>query len=798
MAAASLVCAFGAAGQVECGQWTSAARSADLGPNATVWRFLSVDLDIGSKLFACGQEFSVAGTSRRGYAVWDGQQWTPGEPMASVFGGQGIGRDAVQFEVDGRPQVVMAGNFDLIGLVPVANIAAFDGQEWSAMGGGLIFADVSGRVNSVEVVGSGPSTLYAGGLFDRSDGQPLRNIARWKGTSWEPLQGSSGVGVNGQVIDMVDWNGQLVVGGLFTQVGGLPADGVAMWSGSSWTPLPPAPGEVVDLEVFQNRVHVSVEIGNDIRVYRLDGTRWSDLATGSGFEDGRFMYADVQDGQERLYFGGYVRLPGGDTTSPCYWDGTQWQSLPVTLDRGVITFGRGLGLGGESELWMYGRFEEVAGIDTDRLAVYDGQQIRAASGGFDAWVRDVLVTGVGDQAVVYVAGEFGTAPGVDATSIAVRRDGQWEALGEFNGLIFDLIMFDGGQGPQLHACGRFTEVDGQPISGIARWDGASWQSLAEGIPGPTGFMPYVWTMAEYDDGRGPALYVGGQFTRAGLVPVSGLARWDGENWENVGRGADGDVTTLVTHMTSQGERLYVGGQFERVGGLAGVDVRNLAAWDGERWYDVAGGADGLIYTLASMDIDGEPTLFAGGQFDEVGDIPASRIAMLSSESEWSALGEGVDSSGFPYVIGLLPVVLEGRQAMLAGGLFSVAGGRVAGSLAAYAPGVGWVDVGGDFTTASGGITVVEAMATDESGERLWVGGDFELVSGKEAIRLAERDLACGCFADCDGDGSLTLFDFLCFQSAFDQGDMKADCDGDGSLTLFDFLCFQSGFDTGCP
>ncbi len=54
-----------------------------------------------------------------------------------------------------------------------------------------------------------------------------------------------------------------------------------------------------------------------------------------------------------------------------------------------------------------------------------------------------------------------------------------------------------------------------------------------------------------------------------------------------------------------------------------------------------------------------------------------------------------------------------------------------------------------------------------------------------------------CRADLDGDGSLTLFDFLAFQNAFDSGDPIADFDGDGSLTLFDFLAFQNEFDAGC-
>jgi hypothetical protein len=55
----------------------------------------------------------------------------------------------------------------------------------------------------------------------------------------------------------------------------------------------------------------------------------------------------------------------------------------------------------------------------------------------------------------------------------------------------------------------------------------------------------------------------------------------------------------------------------------------------------------------------------------------------------------------------------------------------------------------------------------------------------------------GCYADCDGDNELSLFDFLCYTNAFNAGDDFADCDGDGELSLFDFLCFVNEFNAGC-
>ena len=72
-------------------------------------------------------------------------------------------------------------------------------------------------------------------------------------------------------------------------------------------------------------------------------------------------------------------------------------------------------------------------------------------------------------------------------------------------------------------------------------------------------------------------------------------------------------------------------------------------------------------------------------------------------------------------------------------------------------------------------------------------GDVDFVSFWEIA----GDCAGGCRADIDGDGVLTIFDFLAFQNLFDAGDLGADFDGDGVLTIFDFLAFQNEFDAGC-
>jgi hypothetical protein len=68
------------------------------------------------------------------------------------------------------------------------------------------------------------------------------------------------------------------------------------------------------------------------------------------------------------------------------------------------------------------------------------------------------------------------------------------------------------------------------------------------------------------------------------------------------------------------------------------------------------------------------------------------------------------------------------------------------------------------------------------------------VAQETSLEIALTD----CEADCDADGELTFFDFLCFQEVFAAADGYADCDGSGQIDFFDFLCFQSDFAAGCP
>lgn len=99
------------------------------------------------------------------------------------------------------------------------------------------------------------------------------------------------------------------------------------------------------------------------------------------------------------------------------------------------------------------------------------------------------------------------------------------------------------------------------------------------------------------------------------------------------------------------------------------------------------------------------------------------------------------------------------------------------------------------TAQFGGISSIISFGRDAQGEL------YVLSQGGTIRKIVPVDPStgpCDCPADLDGDGELTLFDFIEFQNLFAMGDLRADFDGDGELTLFDFLEFQNQFELGCP
>jgi hypothetical protein len=203
--------------------------------------------------------------------------------------------------------------------------------------------------------------------------------------------------------------------------------------------------------------------------------------------------------------------------------------------------------------------------------------------------------------------------GVQAPSSVAGVDGSVRAL----------EVFDFNGSTSLYAAGRFQNADGSLVNNIAEWNGASWSALG---PGLTGTNAAVNALAVWDDGSGPALYAGGTFASAGILPVDNIAKWDGMNWSAVGAGLTGLFGTAahasVEALAVFNGELYAGGSFATAGA---VTATCLARWNGSAWSALGTAPDegitnvftpGLVPVQALLPHnDGSgPALYAAGAF----------------------------------------------------------------------------------------------------------------------------------------------------------------------------------------
>jgi outer membrane protein assembly factor BamB len=212
------------------------------------------------------------------------------------------------------------------------------------------------------------------------------------------------------------------------------------------------------------------------------------------------------------------------------------------------------------------------------------------------------------------------------------------------------------------------------------------------------------------------------------------------------------------------------------------------------------GPDGTIYVQRTQN---NPTVDHFYALDDTG--PAITIRWRV-EAGWTTTSEfTVGPDGFVYAIDRDEAIMK----------IDPATGDVVGTSAPLEGGAGSPrmasDRDGNLYVSNGEFATGQFFSFDADLDERWsvpvtniniggpaIGPDGTLVvAGVGTDIRAFRGPAGDCRADFDGDGELTIFDFLAFQNAFDAGDLAADFDGDGSLTIFDFLAFQNEFDAGC-
>lgn len=473
-----------------------------------------------------GGQFTTAGTdSIHSLARWDGAAWHAlGGDIRDFVCAMDMGMDTwcwspyVTALLPRGNELIVSGSFVRVGGQAAINIASWDGQTWRGLGPGLGSLEVESG-SAVRALATFGDRLIAGGSFLYSERSSLTRLAAWDGTSWSrayPL----GLGLDGEVRDMLVDGGRLIVAGGFKHAGDLAAGAIAAFDGENWTQfggtgVPDASfwsgifaltryeGDIIAAGCFESIGGVAA-----LNVARWDGLAWHALGAGIPRRVGCLA---VHDGT--LYAGTETRWTMSSTAFLYRWDGAAWQCDVTASVAGTARITALASYGGR--LIVGGSFAVANGDSVRRIFSWDGATCRPIGGAAGGWGVDCMAV-QGDD--LLVGGGFYTAGGLSARYIAGWDGTSWSALGP--GLdggvslygVYDILV----RGDQVFAFGNFTSAGDQPVSRVAMWNGREWRGFGAGVGSQ---FAYAGALLNGD------LYVGGDFQWAGTHVAANFARW---------------------------------------------------------------------------------------------------------------------------------------------------------------------------------------------------------------------------------------------------------------------------------
>lgn len=608
---------------------------------------------------------------------WDGTNWVT---LPAFPGGGTVVRALTVFD-DGTGEALYAGGHFGSGS-EVGYIAKWDGTEWSALGSGLDGGSSGAGFEpgvytlTVHDNGSGPA-LYVGGRFTSAGGQSTQHIARWDGSEWDTSIPVPGTSSNTAVVTLASLDDGT---GARLYAGGPPSIQVRKW-----------------IEAFSTWMTVGFGL-NEHTVRALttfdDGTGPAVIAGGFLYQTsiGRGLYniAKWTDDDDWSVVGDF----GTGYSPDCYiewgvndfalFDAGDGPTLFAT--RSTLFSSAAMGNSNQSNRlvrWNESAWEEVPNTDL---------------GGVSS-INNMLVADIGDGPHLYARGSFTSISGIPASRIAKWDGDTWEPLGPGLGGVIttdfcNMVVFDDGGGPALYAANAHASI---PTEGrIAKWDGSEWSPLCDenvcGIPGSSSTR--IMALTVFDDGSGDVLYVAhkGQ---------AGLKKWDGKTWTtietlNIEASANSRFT-MVVHDDGSGPAIYVGGNFSTTNGING----GVAKWDGTEWstmnypigntsdpvtmlrsLDLGPGRESILITSHGYAWDGEdwtllvehdplqgintaivdttgddPVLWTGGLFTSAGNTPSFAIARWNlCPTEPGCVAADLNCDGFVDVFDILALL----------------------------------------------------------------------------------------------------------------------------------------------
>lgn len=725
--------------------------------DGTVWDAVDVDVEginlnkifslaaDGSVLFVAGEALDLNNpapdTTRHVMLRWNGIRW-------SDLGGDLDGAIGVMLVMEDR--VVVGGLFDRLGGLLSQSFGVWlKSGEFNSLTQGI-----DGTIHSLAV--GLDRRVYIGGDFERAGTLAARSIAVWDGTALLALGG----GLNGPVLSVIVTEGDVFVGGQFTEAGGERAVNVARWDGQAWSGMGPGLDGAVRTLALESGTLIAggdfLHTGNREvnRIARWTGDFWESI--GPGFNH-RVLALASRGGS--LVAGGDFTATGDDSHPLAHiatWNGVSWDALgkgidgPVaalavsadgtiyaggqfnqagsilaannlarwTTDDGWKVMKSGVNgpvrafFAGDAEVIAAGSFTSAGGVRVKNMARWNvvAEQWNPIADDEDSGVDGNVLALAATRSEWFVGGAFAVEDRPDAVRNLARmpRTGWTDLAFGLNGPVSAIAT----DGRLAYVGGDFTAAGGLRVSGIASWDGSGWSSPGSGVDG------IVRALAIGESGE---LFAGGDFLRAGGIQVFHLGKWDGNEWSALGIGLDGPVHAL----TVNGQDLYAGGEFSRAGGFS---ANGIAVFRDGRWNRIGAGFNGPVY---AMTLDSDGVLYAGGNFSESNGEPVANVAMWTG-TEWVPIGLDPIAGGLN---GSVRDLLVWNGALYAAGTFTSAGNAPDVRSLAKWNGVRWERLGGGIDGDPASVNQIRLG----SGDGLYVAGNFRIAGGTLSNHIALWD-----------------------------------------------------------
>ena len=726
--------------------------------------------------------------------------------------------------------LVAAGAFETIGGTQASHIARWNGTAWSAMGNGRTLPNTFGfeSISTLAVLPNGD--LVAAGGFTQICGTPANRIARWNGSTWQPLGGGIG-GTSAAVRSLVVLpDGNLLAAGDAMLIGGR-SESFAIFNGTSWTALPGGSGGLRDVRAVLRLPNGDLLTGGSTTstsgtvysVNRWSGGVWSRVATltvSSSYRELAVTTISLLPTGEVFVGGAFTAIDGVTYNGMALWSDQGWRQLERGLSKQpsrLLTLPNG-------EIIISGVSGTLLPDSPTGVVIGDGVTFNplspaAGPGLTPLSVHRVVQLPNGDLAA---GGEFFDPDSPSNRWPLARFDGArwWKIPYPPTNWVTSMIALPNGHlvVASLYGYSTYSTVG---------WDGTQWYSLGTDVNGQ------VSAMAALPNGD---LIVGGLFTLAGGVSARNLARWDGTRWSSFGD-ANGQVDSLA--VTPSGD-VIAGGLFTAIDGRS---VPRLARWNSNGWQPVGG-----------------PNLLSGNQPLAIEASTNDNIAVFGAAATFFGAVWRTPSTTLP-----ASVTIENSQAFsckfgapLADGTFPVGGQFVANGanrptfFARLNSGLSPAEL--NLPPRQVKVWPGEATSLNVPSERngpvtcIWRKGGVSIdaaitpsanTSRLELPRITARDLgsydciiadACGTFVSATfivslrnscsladvagrqpvgGDGTVDGTDFIAFFNSFAAGDVLADpvadiagagddgIDPDGTIDATDMIVFINGFSRGC-